>query len=422
MNYFVYNLVTTAAIPPAAAWLAVNPRLRPLLARLSPKIETDRPDPIWVHACSVGELSVARPIVKALRARYRDVPIVLTVSTISAWDMATKDPPEADLAWFPYDQSYVVSRFFERLQPRALLLVETELWPLVLREAHRRGVPSIVVNARLSDKHFQRYQNHARTFRSVFGHITAVAAQHPVYADRFDVLGVERQRITVTGNIKFDNVRTEINAQRLHDLRAECALSDADPIIVFGSSRPGDEALVAACWQTWKTAYPNARLIVALRHRDRLAEAVAEFKDPVLLRSGIAAGKRPANERVLVVDTLGELVDFYALATVAIVGGSFYPGVNGHNPLESAALGVPTVFGPYMSNFMEPAETLTNSNGAVAVEAKQLERAVTALLDDPARRATIASTARAAILQNQGALDRTLDVVDSIVLTSGRAP
>ena len=422
MNYFVYDALTTLAVPPAAAWVAMRSRHRPLLARFSPVVPEGMNAPFWVHACSVGELSVARPVIAALIERYPDAPTVLTVSTVTAWDMASKDPAGAALAWFPIDQRTVVARFFERLKPRALLLMETEIWPNVLREAERRGVPTLVLNARLSDKHFARYKRNAPFFQTVFSRITHVVAQHPTYADRFTSLGVDRARVTVTGNIKFDNLTTAVDEAKLKGLREQCGLCDTGPIVVFGSTRPGDEALAAACWRTWKDQFPDARLIVAPRHRQRLQEALSAFTDPVMLRSRIVSGERVQHERVLFVDTLGELVDFYALATVAIIGGSFYPGVNGHNPLEPAALGVPTVFGPYMSNFIDPAEVLINAQAAIQVESPDaLESTVSSLLRSPARRAALSSAARGAIAQNTGALARTLDIVDSVLLKSARA-
>lgn len=416
VNHTLYNILTTLAVPPTAAYVSLRARHRPLLARFAPRVPRCDAPPLWVHACSVGELSVARPIVAALRERHPGLPVVLTVSTTSAWPMAEADPAGAALAWFPVDHPSVVARFFDRLTPRALVLVETEIWPNILRAAERRGVPVAVVNARLSDKHYARYRRHGEFFRDTFGRITVVAAQHQTYADRFASLGVDAARISITGNVKFDNVATDVPEEKKRALRAECGLEGRGPVIVFGSTRPGDEALAAACWKSWKEQFPCARLVVAPRHAKRLAEARAPFDGPVLLRSDILAGQRPAGERVLLVDTLGELVAFYALATVAIVGGSFCPGVNGHNPLEPAALGVPTVFGPYMSNFIDPAEVLVAARAAVQTTGPtELEHAVASLLRDDARRGTLSGNARDAIARNRGALARTLDIIDDTV-------
>ena len=298
MNYLVYDALTTLAVPPAAAWVALRSRHRPLLARFSPVVPKGMNAPFWVHACSVGELSVARPVIAALKERYPDVPTVLTVSTVTAWDMASKNPAGAALAWFPIDQRTVVARFFQRLKPRALLLMETEIWPNVLREADRRGVPTLVLNARLSDKHFARYKRHAPFFQTVFSRITHVAAQHSTYVDRFTSLGVDRARVTVIGNIKFDNLTTAVDEAKLRALREQCGLSDTARSS-SSAARVRVTKAAAACWRTWKSV--SARLVVAPRHRERLQEALSAFAEPVMF-SRIASGERMQHERVLFVD------------------------------------------------------------------------------------------------------------------------
>lgn len=419
MNYALYNLLTNIAVLPTAVWIAAHPKHRPLLKRFAPEAPGTPVAPFWVHACSVGELNTARPVIADLRNRWGDVPVVLSVSTTAAYKLATRNPTGATLTWFPIDQRQVVARFIDRLNPRALLLMETEIWPNVIREAKRRGIPSLVLNARISDKHFARYRRHGDFFRSVFTRITAVAAQHQTYADRFASLGVDAERIDITGNIKFDNLARTVDPGKLEALRAECGLEGREPVIVFGSTRPGDESLAASCWKAWREKFPNAHLIVAPRHRERIPDALAAFDEPALLRSAVLEGKRPTTDRILIVDTLGELVDFYALATVAVVGGSFYSGVNGHNPLEPAALGVPTVFGPYMSNFIDPAEVLIAARAAVQVtEPRELEHAVTALLNNAQRREALSTAAIEAVERNRGALARTIEIVERVVSRS----
>lgn len=413
MNYALYNAVTRLATPLARAWVAASSRHRPLLARFAPPARGLPARPIWVHACSAGELGVARPVLMGLANRHPDIPLLLTVSTRTAWEMAGQWAIPAALTWFPVDHPAVVRRFFDAVAPRALVLMETEIWPNVLREAARRGVPSIVLNGRISDKHIRRYRRFAPFFRRVFGQITAAGVQHPEYADRFHALGVPRDRIAMTGNIKFDNVVTEAPAAAIAALRRACAIPDTAPVIVFGSTRPGDEALAGACWRAWETKVPGLRLVIAPRHRDRLKEAIEALAVPVSLRSELADNSSSNVEPVIVVDTMGELVHFYAIATVAVIGGSFFPGVNGHNPLEPAALGVPTVFGPYMRNFLDPAQALLDAGAAVQVHTPEaLEAAVMDLLERPERRIQLAAAAREAIERNRGALDRSLDLVD----------
>jgi 3-deoxy-D-manno-octulosonic-acid transferase len=408
--------VTTGAAPVGAAYLALSPRHRALLARFAPPVPVLPAPPLWLHACSVGEVGVAKPLVGALRAAFPNLPLLLTCSTATGHALALDSLPDVPRTWFPFDQRAAVARFFEKARPRLLTLIETEVWPNVMREAARRAAPVALVNARISAKHFERYRRHAWLLRPAFERLTAVGAQNDEYAARFATLGVDPARIRITGNTKFDGLTTVVDAAVLARLRRECGIAEGLPVLVFGSTRPGDESLAATCWKTLREQFPDLKLVVAPRHVQRLGEAVAAFDEPLLLRSESRAGRVPKGERVVIVDTLGELVSLYALATVAVIGGSFYAGVNGHNPLESVALGVLTIFGPYMSNFPDPAHVLVRSEGAVRVPAPDsLLEVLRGLLADPGRRAAIGRRGRKAILANQGALQRTVALLTELI-------
>jgi len=186
--------------------------------------------------------------------------------------------------------------------------------------------------------------------------------------------------------------------------------------VIFGSTRPGDETLAASCWRTLRNSFHSLRRVVAPRHPERVEEAISAFDEPILRRSETSQGRSPAGERVIVLDTVGELATFYALATVVVIGGSFFPGVNGHNPVESAALGVPTVFGPYMRNFVDPARELLARGGAVQVDRPEgLLPVLTRLLTDEQERTRIGARGREAVLANQGATGRNLDLLAEVV-------
>lgn len=418
MAQLLYNIGMTAALPFGAAWLAT--RRRPLLGRIAPAIPPLAARPIWVHACSVGEVAAARALLDALIRRWPDTPVLLTTSTLTGRALADQLKNGAAVTWFPVDQRQVVQRFFRRARPRVLVLLETEIWPNVVWVAARRGVPVVVASARISDKHYARYLRHRRFFRKVFEQITAVGAQNPEYARRFQELGAQSERVGVTGNVKFDGVTTSIPEETRERLRRECELPPEAPVIVFGSTRPGDEALAARVWKTIARGYPDARLVVAPRHLERVEEAIQALGAPLSrLSERRREHPRPA-ARIILVDTLGELTAFYSLATVAVVGGSFFPGVNGHNPLEPAALGVPTVFGPYMSNFMDPTRVLVEAFAAVQVTAPgELPDALKRLLADRDLRARLGRRARETILANQGAVDRTVELIAGTMLKSG---
>jgi len=417
MSYPLYHAVTSLAAPLGAAWLAIRMRHRPLLGRFAPPVpDTGAAPPLWVHACSVGEVNTAKPLIRAVARRWPRLPVCLTVSTTAAHDLLHGAPDQTPSTWLPFDHLVCVRRFVRRLKPRALLVMETELWPNLLRETRRAGAPVMLANGRLSDRHLRRYQRFRPLLRPVVAQITAAGMQNREYADRLVALGAPPETVHVTGNTKFDGVATSVDPGVLDGLRAETGIGAGRPCLIFGSTRPGDEALAAACWKSLRDAFPAAQLVVAPRHPERLDEAMAPFDEPLLRRSEVQRGRRPAGERILVLDAVGELARFYALATVAVVGGSFYPGVNGHNPIEPAALGVPTVFGPYMRNFVDAARELADGGGAVQVaNPDELADALCRLLGDPGEQARLSARGREAVRRNQGATQRTLDLLETVV-------
>ncbi|MCC6487622.1 MAG: 3-deoxy-D-manno-octulosonic acid transferase [Candidatus Hydrogenedentes bacterium] len=413
----LYDIATTAAAPLAAGYLLLSSKYRPLLGRFRPPFPRPAAPPLWLQACSVGEAAVAATLLRSLRARWTDLPLHLTVSTVAGRTRAEELAPGTPISWFPVDQRLVVRDFLARMNPRMLVLVETEIWPNTIRLARQQGIPVVLVNARISDKHYPRYLRWRRLFEPAFARVTAAGAQSDVHAERLVSLGVPSAAVTVTGNTKFDGVTTQVDPALQVSLKRECGLLQRSPIVVFGCTRPGDEQLAAAVWESLKRAWPDAGLVVAPRHIERTPEIARYFNEPVLLRSRCKNAPPSGDARILILDTLGELISFYSLADVAVVGGSFYPGVNGHNPLEPAALGVATVFGPFMSNFADPARVLIGCDGAAQVsDADALQRSLLALLADAGWRARLAHNAREAIAQNHGATDRTLDLIGDIMM------
>lgn len=411
MTYFAYNSVLMAAAPLARAWLWSRSEHRGLLARFHPPARAFAVPPLWIHACSVGEVNAAAPLAAALRARFPEIPVLVTASTAAGHAQA-EARFGADAAWCPFDTRGAVRRFLKAVRPRALVLIETEIWPNLLRESRRAGIPVILANGRLSTRHFNRYLRFERWFRPVFAQISHAAMQDARGAERLAALGVAPSRIAVTGNTKFDGAPAHASADSRARLRRQNGFPPHQPILLFGSTRPGDEALASACWATLREELPELRLIVAPRHLNRIDEALAPFDEAVIRRSEIKSGRAPQGERVFVLDTLGELQGFYSIATVAVIGGSFYPGPGGHNPLEPAALGIPTVFGPHMENFADVARALLQARGAVQASCpEELYPALSRLLADTNARRTLGTRARQAVLDNQGATRRTVDII-----------
>jgi 3-deoxy-D-manno-octulosonic-acid transferase len=418
MTYFLYQTVMSVAAPVVKVWLGVHPAHRPLLARFAPPRPAGLgPRPLWVQACSVGEVATAKPIIRAMQQRWPDVPVLLTASTESGCQLAGTACGDVPFTWFPVDHRPCVQHFIRQVQPCALVLIETEIWPNAVRETRRFGAPVILMNGRLSDKHLKRYQWFAPFLRPVVRQISVAGMQNEEYAERLRCLGCPASVVRVTGCTKFDGVATAVDPGVLDHARTENGFGPGQPVLIFGSTRPGDEALAAACWRPLRQEFPALRLAVAPRHLDRISEVLPLFHDePVLRRSEVKEGRRPAGERVFVLDTVGELTMFYGLALVAVIGGSFYPGVNGHNPIEPAALGVPTVFGPYMRNFIDPARELRAREGARQVSRpEELLPALRRLLNDPVARRHMGDRGREAVLANQGAIARNLDLLETVL-------
>jgi len=417
MLHAFYNLLWTLAVPPGKAYLHASAKHRELIHRFDPPPRAGTTPPIWIHACSVGEVGVARTLARALTATPGAPPLLFTASTRTGMSQAQQQLAAlGSVAWCPFDSLGAVRRFLRAAQPALLLLTETEIWPNLLRECERAGVPVMLYNGRISEKHVARYQKFAGLFVPAFARLAVAAMQDEIYADRVRALGAKADHVCITGNLKFDAVSTVVDATTRARLRAQHGILADAPIVVFGSTRPGDEAMAASCWASLRTEYPTAHLVIALRHLERIDEALAPFGEPVLRRSALGKGTLPAGQRVHCVDTHGELVQFYSLATVAVIGGSFSAEVQGHNPLEPAALGVPVVFGPHMANFAEAARVLCDARGAVQVSSTgELLATLQRLLGDPAECRHLGTRGRKAVLDRQGATERTVRIVQELL-------
>ena len=413
MTYAFYNAVLALLNPLGHVCLALHPRHRVLLQRFAPVIPENLPElGLWVQACSAGEVGLARQFLKAASIRFPVLPQLLTVSTATGLELASKSQYDTPVTWCPFDARSTVSSFVARLRPRMLVLLETELWPNLIRETRRAGTPVILANGRLSDKYLDRYQRYRGLLRPIVEQLSLACMQNAEYADRLIALGAPSHCVHVTGNIKFDSAVEKIDEARLEVIRAECGIEPSNLVLIFGSTRPGDEALAMSCWHALRGVFPSLKMVLAPRHLQRTDEILMLVDEPVLRRSEMNAGRKSNGERIVLLDTVGELVDFYGVADLAVVGGSFYPGVNGHNPIEPAALGVATVFGSYMRNFVDAARELVNHNGAVQVpDTALLSDTLHRLLSDDAARHQLSDTGRTVVGANRGATARTLDLM-----------
>jgi 3-deoxy-D-manno-octulosonic-acid transferase len=379
-------------------------------------------DSIWVHAVSLGEMSAAAPLIKALLARHPHMPLVLTTATPAGRARAAALFAEAaDIRYLPYDTPGAVRRFLTRIRPRAAIIMETELWPNLLAACARRGTPVVLASARLSAKSVSRYRRLGSLFSGVFTDNVTVAAQSADDAARFVAIGAHAARVSVVGNVKFDvGIDAQLIAQG-RNLRQSFGMERC--VWAAGSTHAGEDEAVLRAHARLLTERPRALLLLAPRHKDRFETVAALLESSGLCfeRRSTGVERRSAGEsaegafapcQVLLVDTLGELTMMYAAADVAFVGGSLVP-VGGHNLLEPAALGLPVLSGPHQDNNQEIAKMLI-ARGAVAVvaDAMQLGEALTRLSGDAATRRRMGEAGMLTVAANRGSVAALLDIIE----------
>jgi len=368
---------------------------------------------LWVHAVSVGEVQAAATLLRALRARDPSATLLLTTSTVTGRARAEAlVGAEASVCYLPYDLPGSVARFLDRARPRLGIVLETELWPNLYAAAHRRRIPMILASARLSERSVRRYRRLGGLLRETLAGVD-VAAQSAADAARFVAVGAEPARTLVLGNLKFDYRPAEDVIVRARVLRE--ALGAGRPVWVAGSTHDGEEDQVLAAHARLCARSSDALLVLAPRHPPRFAAVAARLAKgdaPWVARSTAAAVT--ADTRVLLLDSLGELMGYYAAADVAFVGGSLVP-VGGHNLLEPASLGRPVIAGPHTFSDLAVTRLLAEAGALTVVEdAAGLATAVAAFLDDPALARAAGERGRMAVVANEGALARLVELVELV--------
>lgn len=420
--YSIVLLLFATLMSPVLAYRSVRYRkyvgtLRQRLGFMPPELCQPDAGAIWVHAVSVGEYLAARPLIAALRRRHPGRRVYVSTTTRAAQELARSHAADVDgVFYIPFDLRWCVRRTLQAVKPALLVVVETDLWPHLLRECRRRGVATAFVNARLSSRSYPRYRRVRVLFRHVLADIDRFCVQSDESARRFVVLGARAERITVTGGLKFDVQRMSPCAA-CGTLLTQLQLPDGHPLVIAGSTMKGEEPLVLQAFRTVQETHPDATLLLAPRHPERFDDVtrMSETAGFVTVRRTALPPHGAREADVIVLDTIGELAGAYAHATVAFVGGSLVP-TGGHNVLEPAAFGRPVLFGPHMRNFREVASLLLAHDAAVQVpSAAALSQELRALMADDARRARLGTTARQVVDANRGAHDRTLQVLDALL-------
>ena len=427
--YLAYSLLTLAVfivVSPYFLYQAIRYRkyvgtLRQRLGFLPITFNIDAEESIWIHAVSVGEALTARALAADLKARYPRLRLFLSTTTIAGQQVARRSLSDVDAVfYFPFDWTFIVRRTLRLVRPRLFIMMETEIWPNLLRECRRRGVKTVMINGRISSRSYPRYRLIRPFFRHVLGDIDRFCVQSQESARRLADLGADAAHISVTGSLKFDSL--EFPAATGHGRPRERVLrffrlSPNRTVIVAGSTLAGEETAVLGAFAKVKAAKPGALLVLAPRHPERFAEVERIARDAGFVtakRSELPIDAEPRAD-VVVLDTLGELAQLYQVSTAVFVGGSL-ENHGGHNILEPAVFGKPIVFGPYMQNFQEIADAFLKHDAAIQVQTeRELNATLLSLVTHPVRCASLGAAARALVEANRGAKTKTLEMIGELL-------
>ena len=371
---------------------------------------------LWFHAASVGELQGLQPLIAALHDCFPSRPVVLSTFTPAGKALAQKVVPQAGRVFLlPFDLPWVVDKTAQRLRPSALIVQETELWPNLFRELGLLRVPVVLVNGRLSPRSFRRYAQVRPFMHRVLANVSLILAQSDSSAKRFQRLGVPAHKVQTVGNTNIDRALNQ--AEQPTPPHPMAPLLAARQVLVAGSTHEGEEAILLSVYQRLRAQHPDLCLVLAPRHLERV-ETVARHVQACHL-SAIRRSRYPSESNarpdVVILDTLGELVAFYRLCTVAFVGGSLAP-VGGHNILEPVMFAKPLLFGPHMHHFPELADLLRNADGAIQVcDETGLYTQIAHLLANPTEAAAMGQRALRALGSNRGALQRTCEALAEVL-------
>jgi len=370
---------------------------------------------IWLHAVSVGETIAAKPLLKALRSRYPDHAIVLSNTTETGREIASKLAEKELCIYFPFDFLPAVRRALKSIQPQIVIIMETEIWPNFNREAARRGIPLLLANGRISDRSYKRYLKFSWFFRHPLEFFSALCMQTETDRQRIIDIGAPAVRTIAAGNLKYDIPFRAVPQTEVISLRDQYRIPQGVTVFTAASTHRGEEEAVLNCYSQIIQQHKNIFLVLVPRHPERAAEVA----DLIRLAGLICRRRTSLNNsdeafsagEVLLVDTVGEMMKFYALSDIAFIGGSLVP-TGGHNLLEPASLGIPCMFGPHMSNFREISQMVLQYGAGFQIDSvEELSQTCLQLIEDNDLRKQTAGGAMAMMQSAGGATERHMRLI-----------
>jgi 3-deoxy-D-manno-octulosonic-acid transferase len=417
-----YVLILVIGCPIVLFKLATSPRWRAGLLRrlgLIPSREGSGPC-VWIHGVSVGEVLAAESLVRAFEREFPDWDIWISTTTRTGHEVARKTYAGHHLFYYPLDFSWATQRVLDRVRPDVVILMELEIWPNFLLSTWSRRIPVLLANGRISERSYRDYRILQRLIPEPLDRIRAYAVQTERYARRFLELGVPRDRIFVTGTMKFDNIPVQPDPAENERLRRVLRIAEGDRVLMGGSTHPGEGDVLLRIFRELRGQHPEARLILVPRHPERLPEVEESIRRagfPPVRKTALERDPARAVEReaVILVDTMGELARLYEVADVVFVGGSLIPH-GGQNMMEPAGLGKPVLFGSHIENFRETVDVLLDGDGAVMVrDEAELRSELARLFADGTAARDMGCRARESVLAHRGATQRMLAVFRDVL-------
>jgi 3-deoxy-D-manno-octulosonic-acid transferase len=421
MIYFLYNTLITSllivSLPYFLIRSIVQKGFRNVLAqRMGSFGKLSLKSSIWVHAASVGEVFCSVSLLKKMKKEFPHREIVMTTMTSTGKRSAETSLPEANAVFLiPMDHPLILRRAMKNLRPALLLIAETELWPNLLRTCGKKGIPIILFNGRISQKSFRRYHFFQFFFEGCLKFISLFLMQTEEDRLRIQKLGAESRKTRVVGNIKFDQSFPSSPQEKSNELAGSLGLRGGETLLIAGSTHSGEEEILISAFKDLRKIDPQLILLLAPRHLDRLEEV-----EKLLRRESVSWERRTSFssrtkekvvDEVILLDTMGELMNLYRLGTIVFIGGSLVP-VGGHNPLEPLFFRKPVLFGPHMFHFSEIAQQLTEAKGAIQVKGREeLFLHLKRLLSDESARRELGEKGFRFLEKHQGATERILEEI-----------
>lgn len=423
MFYLIYNLLSIVLVIPVIAYHLYRSVSRGRKAAFGERFGFIPPEErarlhnrrvIWLHAVSVGEAIASRPLLKAIRSRYPGHAILLSTTTETGRGIASAFPEKDLCIYFPFDFLPAVRRALASIRPEMVIIMETEIWPNFTREAVRRSIPVILANGRISDRSYARYLQ----FRWFFGHalqmFSQLCMQTETDCERIIAIGAPAGHTLKVGNLKYDIPYRQVGEDEKRTLKAQYSIPEGLLVLAAGSTHAGEEQLVIDAYRNLCADFDGLLLILVPRHPERAAEVATLLERsgmPFLRRTALPGTPSFRKGEVLLVDTVGELMNIYALSDAVFVGGSLVP-TGGHNLLEPASFGVPSVFGPHMTNFREIAELVRRYGAGVQIDSPEgLEDALRTLIASGDLRRVLGQNGLKLMRDNGGATELHMEIL-----------